>query len=76
MLEKSINKKPCENYLFENYPLKSCVERQISGITLSGRTVRHRCSWFGKISQVLGAKIISEGVWGDGNASEILGKNF
>jgi len=31
----STNKKACENYLFEDYALKDCIEGQISGITLS-----------------------------------------
>jgi hypothetical protein len=33
----SIAKSVCENYLFEDYPLKACIEGEISGITTSGR---------------------------------------
>ncbi len=31
MLNESINKEACENYLFEDYPLKACMEGLFSG---------------------------------------------
>jgi len=36
MFEKSINKKFCENYLFEDYRLKSGIEKRIPNLTTSG----------------------------------------
>ena len=35
MSHLSIEKLPCENYLFKDYPSKTCIEGQISGIILS-----------------------------------------
>ena len=37
MLNKSSNKMPCENYLFENYPLQSRKGGLIVEITSTGR---------------------------------------
>ena len=38
----SIEKRDCENYLFEDYPLKACIGRQIFGITLSERSPQEK----------------------------------
>jgi hypothetical protein len=38
MLNKSINKKPCENYLFEDYRLKGWMVEQKCKINVSGRS--------------------------------------
>jgi len=35
-LNKSINKKACENYLFKDCPLKACIDQRIFRITLPG----------------------------------------
>jgi len=35
----STNKKPCENYLFEDYRLKSGIEKRIPNLRTSGETV-------------------------------------
>jgi len=39
MLNMSINKKPCENYLFEDYPMKACIRGGFSEFAITGRNV-------------------------------------
>jgi len=42
----SIGKEIGENYLFEDYAWKSCIDRNIFKITLSGRNQRLQIRWF------------------------------
>jgi len=51
MLNKSSNKKACENYLFEDYRSKSSIRSWILALAITGRTRHH--TWQCLYSQIL-----------------------
>jgi hypothetical protein len=54
MLNKSINRTPCENYLFEDYGLKSGITTWILGLRTSGSKEDVRKRFIGYTNSLTG----------------------